>query len=147
MCLRRRLARASQHQAIYMQQHCGQRAVSAAIFKCAFVSAASLAFFASVCQAPLLASQAAKLCQARPKTPRLQSAPYLCQVPLLASVKLACARGYTHIEIISLTRDLLSDMTEEEGGGLGGLVMISQAASWSILYMRFYMISYVYDTM
>ena len=55
------------------------------------------------CQAPFLACaslQVSKLCQARPETPRLHSAPRLCQAQLPASAKLACARGYTHIEII-----------------------------------------------
>ncbi len=84
---RRRLARASQHEAVLAEVEAStvcQRAVSAATFKLASVSAASLATYARVCQAPLL-----------------------------ASAKIACARGYTHIEIISLPGDLPSHMTEE----------------------------------
>ena len=53
------------------------------------------------CQAPFLAAAASAKAPSPAKlAPRLHCAPRLCQAQLLASAKLACAGGYTHIEII-----------------------------------------------
>ena len=126
------------------------------------------------CQAPFLAATASAKAPSPAKlNPRLHCAPSLCQAQLLASAKLVCAGGYTHVEIIWLPSYLPSDMTKKSGGGGADYDIIGQIIydiiesviscnsdiidseiwyhsfksmiSYMILHMILSMISYVYD--